>query len=304
MRKNVLLLIGFILPFCMKAQIPSEQNLANYGDLVKALEVKETAKSENLFYLPSWTKDSLISIRDEICLFKTGMLWKDSLKIMDKTPDVYKRMQFVSNDSILVLAKYGKKKPAKAREYYDKQRLALLKQEFDRAGMDKTKMESVLNAMKWYYEEPSLVSEKQRDEYKEVFIQLRNKYSRFISDCYQKKECSQRDIARLFGYCVHVYPDPNLAKAIIDHVYEKEKKLLFHTTAVRPRNVGFETAASYYLATLVVINISPDKRTNLHNDNILRGYQNLFKLPMSDIARQTGSANLKRYINEKYKIYP
>lgn len=284
----------------ISAQMPSLETMESYRQLVARLEPSKTV-SEPTFNLPYWESDTTISLRDEIYLCKLGIKWSDTPSVMKKDSLLFFQVKNLPNYQIPLSAKFGKKKPDKAKQYYENQRLSYLTTAFDIAlvNEDKQTMDSILYLMVYYYRESAfLANEKMKEKYKESFIVIRQKYSNFLFECYKKGDCPKKDISKLFGFCINAYPDPKMARAVIDYVYPEEKAYLFYMGS--SRNVQFEIAAMYYLSVLVSYN----NQETVDTDIILRGYKKLFELPFVKFYIDLYSKNLKKYIENRYGIYP
>lgn len=294
-----LLGFSFVISF---GQIPNIRIMQNYKEMAWFLEPVQKPTTQKIFFLPKWQKDTLISLRDEITLSSLDLHWKDSLRILKKDSLLYVQIKTFPRDSIVLLQKFGsKKKDLARRSYYEKQRLFHLTNLFDSASFrkDKKGMELVLDILSYYYFHPELLSLENEKKYQELFVLKRKEYSSFLLECYNKNECSRRDVSALFWYNTRVYPDIKEARNLIDRVYNKEFLYLFWG---RDEGVSFAETAQYFLSLLLVYNIQGvDER--IKGDVIMKGYKKLFELSYLP-EKHYYERNVRRYLIEKYGINP
>ncbi len=294
-----LLGFSFVISF---GQLPNIKIMQDYKEMAWFLEPIQKPTTQKIFYLPKWQKDTLISLRDEITLSSLNLHWKDSLKILKKDSLLYVQIKTFPRDSIVLLQKFGsKKKDLARRNYYEKQRLFHLTNLFDSSFLreDKKGMEAVLDILSYYYFYPELLSLENEKEYQELFVLKRKKYSSFLLACYEKNECSKRELSSSFWYNTRVYPDVKEARKLIDDAYKKEFLYLFWG---RDEGVSFAETAQYFLSLLLVYNIQGvDERTK--SDVIMKAYRKVFELGYLP-EKRLYERNMLRYLEEKYKIYP
>lgn len=304
MKKLLITMGGCFLVLYTFAQIPSIKTMEEYKKLVFALEPVKQPVSDKIFYISGWKQDTTIYLRDEITLFKEGKLWRDSLHIKKTDSLFFSKTQTFPDYGILLPAKYGKQKPQKIREYYEQKRGEELRKRFDEAATlgSQEIMEQILNIIAYYYQTPELLTnKKQKEQYQEYFISMRQQYSLFLFECYKTGKCSKKDISKLFWYTTKVYPNSIMAQAVIDYVYHQEKKYLF--TGTKTSDIFFPNTAEYFLSLLQIYNITGiDQKTKA--DVILKAYRNLFELSYVSYEKNHYQKIMKQYLQETYDIHP
>lgn len=310
MKKIIVLGLLIVLSISSRAQFKNSNILQDYSVLVKELEPFNP--THNVGFYCSWM-DTIISIHQELSeylqisfpLDSSLLLKSNEIDISRESAELIRKIEFIySLPSLKGISLAYKKKPKSKRISYEMQRLELIKGFFEQAKIDSNlvSMESTLKLLVYYYQNGALLSTpKALKEYKKQFLIMRVEYSNALLVCFKNNTCDKKRISSLFEIALNAWPDLNLAMNVLKGCYNQEWLYLFMgIDSGRLENVSFVTVTECYLSLLYLYNVAG----NVENHSLINSYYRLVKLPFTRWEKENGNNNLRRYLNEKQKIFP
>lgn len=295
-----------------KGQFKSIDLTRDYGLLASSLEpIVPTPALDSIFYFP-WM-DTIVSLHRELAEFL------DINFPLDTTMLVLSKNRKISNEEEILISKIKlirafpneeitsncfREKEKKKRYYYEKQRLTLIKNTFEKAKADSNinLMASTLELIVFYYQNRILLSTKKSyEEYGEAFVDMRNQFAFVLSNCLARNDCRYQDVSQLFGLSLNAWPNFNLAYGILQRYYSQQWDYLFKLTELRyVPSVTFTNASECFLSLLYLYNVEGKTGVN----ELVRGFNNLMAIPYTEWQKDEILKVLRIYLAEKQKVYP
>lgn len=312
MRKLLFFVILTVVGLTSRGQFKSIDLTRDYRLLDSSLEpIIPIPASNNVFY--SQWMDTIVSLHRELAEFMnvafpldtTILFLNQNRKISKEEEEIISKIKLIRTfPKREIVSSCWKEKQKKKRYCYEKQRLDLIKNTFEKARIDSNipLMGSTLELMVFYYRNRSLLSAKKSyEEYGEAFNDMRNKFSLELSNCLSQNNCRYQDVSQLFGLSLNAWPNIDLAYGILQKFYGQQWAYLFRATELRYlKDVTFTNATEFFISLLYLYNV--EGKTGVHE--LVRGFNNLMAIPYSQWQKDEASAVLKKYLNVKQGVYP